>query len=49
VTAKHQVVKIPDQPEQWIAGFGRKAFEKQTRLENATRDVNKRSRMRAWR
>jgi len=41
-----------DQPEEGIDGYGRKDWKKeslQTRVENAMRKANKRSRIRVWR
>jgi len=55
MAVKQQVVIVPgDQPEEGIVGYGGKHWEKEslkTRVENATRKVNKRSRIRVrrWR
>jgi len=52
VTARHRVVIIPgDEPEEGTNGYGGKDFEKKRVLrrewENAVRNVNNRSRIRA--
>ena len=48
--AKQRVIIIPDQPGEGIDGYGGKDFEKrkvlETRMENATKKVNKQSRIR---
>ena len=51
LTAKQRVIIIPDQSEEGIDGYGRKGSENEikTRLENATRKVNKRSMIGVWR